>query len=342
MANTDIASIPMVTLPLFAGVDSVDARAPPGHVIVQRGVGAQPYSVLDRGGLPASHANRLVARAAGNLADAERANQRTLGQRVGGGRQRGGPKFTPQAAEKEPSMSDAADQVYNKLDPVHQQAVDVITSRMHMQGVPAGQKAFSQLQAANGWSPEEANAIEHTSKAKYAGDLDKPAGATVNVGLHVGDPANGGRVMSPDEAIGAIKAAGGKVGKTSLVQSNTKPTLVADLDKPFAKKDLGNLSKTLEQGAIAQRNADGSGIRAGPQAKDWGGKYNPDFFRDHSGATSPGAGQAGAGKAGPAFNSADKVRIQAHLKTHLANAAQRLESVRQGRKGSAADEDVPF
>jgi hypothetical protein len=221
------------------GVDSVDATAPPGHVIVQRGVGAQPYSVLDRGGLPASHANGLVARAAGNLADAERTNQRTLGQRVGGGRQRSGPKFTPQAAEKESSMSDAADQVYNKLDPVHQQAVDVITSRMHMQGVPAGQKAFSQLQAANDWSPEEANAIEHTAKAKYAGDLDKPA----------------------------------------------------------------------------------NGV---------------------SGAASPGAGQAGAGKAGPAFNSADKARIQAHLKTHLANAAQRLESVRQGRKGSAADEDVPF
>jgi hypothetical protein len=221
------------------GVDSVDATAPPGHVIVQRGVGAQPYSVLDRGGLPASHANGLVARAAGNLADAERTNQRTLGQRVGGGRQRGGPKFTPQAAEKESSMSDAADQVYNKLDPVHQQAVDVITSRMHMQGVPAGQKAFSQLQAANDWSPEEANAIEHTAKAKYAGDIDKPA----------------------------------------------------------------------------------NGV---------------------SGAASPGAGQAGAGKTGPAFNSADKARIQAHLKTHLANAAQRLESVRQGRKVTTADEDVPF
>jgi hypothetical protein len=72
------------------GVDSVDARAPQGHIIVQRGVGATPYSVLDRGGLPQGAANGLLARAQGlgNLAEAERAQQ-PLGARIYGGKQRG-------------------------------------------------------------------------------------------------------------------------------------------------------------------------------------------------------------------------------------------------------------
>ena len=58
------------------GVDAVDAKAPPGHIIVQRGVGAQPYSILDRGGLPATQANGLLARAhgLGTLREAEKAN----------------------------------------------------------------------------------------------------------------------------------------------------------------------------------------------------------------------------------------------------------------------------
>lgn len=78
------------------GVDAVDARAPSGHIIVQRGVGFQPYTVLDRGGLPASHANGLLARAQGNLAAAER-ERAPLGQTLFGGKQRGGPKFSPKA-----------------------------------------------------------------------------------------------------------------------------------------------------------------------------------------------------------------------------------------------------
>lgn len=79
------------------GVDSVDARAPQGSIIVQRGVGAQPYSVLDRGGLPASQAHGLLARSQGmgHLAAAERAGQKSLGGMFPG--QRGGPKFNPKA-----------------------------------------------------------------------------------------------------------------------------------------------------------------------------------------------------------------------------------------------------
>lgn len=72
----------------LTGVDSVDAKAPRGHVIVQRGIGNQPYSVLDRGGMNAREAQGLVARAQGlgKLQTAER----TLADMFPG--QRGGPK----------------------------------------------------------------------------------------------------------------------------------------------------------------------------------------------------------------------------------------------------------
>jgi len=45
------------------GVEAADARAPKGSIIIQRGVGAQPYSILDRGGLPQAHARGLMNRA---------------------------------------------------------------------------------------------------------------------------------------------------------------------------------------------------------------------------------------------------------------------------------------
>lgn len=47
----------------LTGVDSVDATAPKGHIIVQQGVGADPYTILDRGGLPQAHAKGLLNRA---------------------------------------------------------------------------------------------------------------------------------------------------------------------------------------------------------------------------------------------------------------------------------------
>lgn len=47
------------------GVDAVDFKPQKGSVIVQKGVGAQPYTILDRGGLPQSHAKGLLNRALG-------------------------------------------------------------------------------------------------------------------------------------------------------------------------------------------------------------------------------------------------------------------------------------
>jgi hypothetical protein len=120
---------------------------------------------------------------------------------------------------------------------------------------------------------------------RQEGAGEAPA-STLNIGLHVGDPDNGGHFVEPDEAVKKIRQMGYKVGKTSIVQSNTEPTLVADIhEAPMTATDLHSLSSKLEQGAIAQRLNDGSGMLEGPQAKEWGGAFNPEYFRMHSGKT---------------------------------------------------------
>lgn len=45
------------------GVEAADASAPKGSIIIQKGVGGTPYSILDRGGLPRAHAEGLMNRA---------------------------------------------------------------------------------------------------------------------------------------------------------------------------------------------------------------------------------------------------------------------------------------
>lgn len=55
------------------GVDAVDQRAPQGHIIVQKGGGGEnSYSILDRGGLPQTHARGLLNRAMDKLNSANR------------------------------------------------------------------------------------------------------------------------------------------------------------------------------------------------------------------------------------------------------------------------------
>lgn len=61
------------------GVEAADAKAQKGSIIVQKGVGDTPYTILDRGGLAISHAKGLLNRA---LAGGEGL---TLGDLLGGG-----------------------------------------------------------------------------------------------------------------------------------------------------------------------------------------------------------------------------------------------------------------
>lgn len=45
------------------GVEAADATAPKGSILVQKGIGGEPYSILDRGGLPRANAHGLLNRA---------------------------------------------------------------------------------------------------------------------------------------------------------------------------------------------------------------------------------------------------------------------------------------
>ena len=47
------------------GVEAADAKAPKGSILVQKGIGSKPYTIIDRGGLPSAHANGLLNRAFG-------------------------------------------------------------------------------------------------------------------------------------------------------------------------------------------------------------------------------------------------------------------------------------
>ena len=82
----------------------------------------------------------------------------------------------PMGAEA-PSLSRAAQQMYDKLDPQHQKAVDLITAQMHSRGANAGKQAFEHLRSNSKWSPEETDAIEHTAKARYLGKFEDDANA---------------------------------------------------------------------------------------------------------------------------------------------------------------------
>jgi hypothetical protein len=113
--------------------------------------------------------------------------------------------------------------------------------------------------------------------------------ARVNIGLHIGDPANGGRVMKPGEAVAALRSQGVKIGKTSVQTGGAEPTLVADIHRPLTDAEGDAVAQKTGQTAIAQRNADGTGNMLGAGAKSaeakqqgWD-KYNSDYFQMHDG-----------------------------------------------------------
>jgi hypothetical protein len=62
------------------GVEAADARPPKGSMIIQKGVGGEPFTILDRGGLPQSHARGLMNRAMAGYGGGT-----TLGDLLGGG-----------------------------------------------------------------------------------------------------------------------------------------------------------------------------------------------------------------------------------------------------------------
>ena len=132
-------------------------------------------------------------------------------------------------------------------------------------------------------------------KAEPAPEFKEPeepkGGAMVNIGLHQGNPAEGGRVMQPQEAVTALKQAGVKITKKTISNAGSEPTMVASLDRKLTPEEMQGVLAKTKQSAIPQRFENGEGeIHVAPgheetAAKEGWNNYNPEYFRMHDDRT---------------------------------------------------------
>jgi len=195
--------------------------------------------------------------------------------------------------------------------------------------------------------------FDHEGEMKVAQQMqqrfpsDTPGGAQVNIGLHQGDPAAGGRVMKPGEAVAALRSQGVKVGKTSVQTGGSEPTLVADLARPLTAEEGNAVAAKTKQSSIPQRNADGSGTMLGEgaqsaaaKAQGWD-KYNPDYFQMHDGrsATEHDAEHAAYNEIKPHLTAAEQASIEGRAGKNRATAIKNLMDAFHGStstEGTAA------
>lgn len=102
--------------------------------------------------------------------------------------------------------------------------------------------------------------------------------ATLNIGLAVRD----GRQHSASHAAAVLRIIGGAyVTRAEVHESDTEPTLVAEVRRPLNYTQLFAVARALQQDAVAQW--DGSeGHLVGPNAAAWG-TFNPAYFLDLKG-----------------------------------------------------------
>jgi hypothetical protein len=171
------------------------------------------------------------------------------------------------------------------------------------------------------------------------------APARVNIGLHQGDPAAGGRVMKPGEAVAALRSQGVKVGKTSVQTGGSEPTLVADLNRPLSPEEGNAVAAKTGQQAIAQRHADGSGTMLGEgaqsaaaKAQGWD-KYNSDYFQMHDGrsATEHDADHAAYNEIKPHLTADEQTSIEGRAGKNRATA---IKNLMDAFHGSTSTEDT--
>ena len=156
----------------------------------------------------------------------------------------------------------------------------------------AGMLAGPEGRAAN--LIKEAPEVSAARAVSHAG----PREPMVNIGLHVGDPANGGSVMEPAEAIQALKNTGVNVTRATVhTPEGGEPTLVASLDRNLTPDEAHELAVQTGQQAIPQRFPDAFGSMHGPginspEAIEQGwNNYSPDYFRMHAGQSATEAEQ---------------------------------------------------
>lgn len=100
----------------------------------------------------------------------------------------------------------------------------------------------------------------------------------LNIGLHV----NATQTVAAHVAFEILKANGFLITRHRTVQSDTEPTLVADVLFAGMMADLSSMlhqtSVDLQQDCIAAYNvAKNRGVLVGPRAAEWG-PFNPEFF----------------------------------------------------------------
>ena len=100
----------------------------------------------------------------------------------------------------------------------------------------------------------------------------------LNIGLDVGATSS----IAAHVALQIVSANNFRVERSKVVQSDTEPTLVVEIqvfDLPFlAWAQLKQIAIDLHQDCIAAYNPDkGKGALIGPRAAAWG-PFNPEFF----------------------------------------------------------------
>ena len=103
--------------------------------------------------------------------------------------------------------------------------------------------------------------------------------AIVNIGLKVGDSSY---THSPEDAVEALDLNGLTVISTTLLESDSEPTLVAvvkpRIDTWLFANAINTVAIALEQDCIAvYKPSTGKGALIGPRSYKWG-DFSPEYF----------------------------------------------------------------
>lgn len=94
----------------------------------------------------------------------------------------------------------------------------------------------------------------------------------INIGLH----RNTGGIIPAPLALTELRRAGAIVDRWAVIESDSEPTLSAEIRGTFTPEALDRLCERLDQDCVAIIDSLG-GYLHGPKAADWG-PFNPAYF----------------------------------------------------------------
>ena len=103
--------------------------------------------------------------------------------------------------------------------------------------------------------------------------------ATINIGLH----KNTGGAIPATLALLTLRQWGATVESWKVLESDSEPTLVAELRVDMGAYSLESISAELSQDCIAYVDSQGRGALYGDKADAWG-PFNPAYFLTLEGA----------------------------------------------------------